>query len=336
MKTGTEERLAAAWYGDALPPLWARLLEPLYRSVTSLRRAAYRRGWKSSDHPGVPVIVIGNLTAGGTGKTPLAMWLLRALADLGRMPALVSRGYGGSEPGEPHQVAPGDPVAMAGDEPLLIARQTALPVWVCRDRLAAARAAAAAGADVIVADDGLQHYRLQRDFEIVVVDAQRGFGNGRLLPAGPLREPVTRLRGVDAVVCNGPGPLCPGGSIAMTLAGSEAIRLDDAERLPLAGFREGPVHAVAGIGNPGRFFRFLEAHGLEVVRHPLPDHAAVPAALLTPGDGRPVLMTSKDAMRCRGRPGAAAAWEVPVSAELEAGGRVLMERLATRLGMSEA
>jgi tetraacyldisaccharide 4'-kinase len=336
VKNGPEARLVAAWYDGATPPLWARLLEPIYRAAAGLRRAAYRRGWKSSGHPGVPVIVIGNLTAGGTGKTPLAIWLLLALAERGRKPALVSRGYGGAEPEEPHRVGPGDAAAVAGDEPLLVARQSGAPVWVCRDRLAAARAAAAAGADVIVADDGLQHYRLRRDFEIVVVDAQRGFGNGRLLPAGPLREPVARLLAADAVVCNGPGPHCPAGAIAMTLGGSDAVRLDGSERRPLAGFRDGQVHAVAGIGNPERFFRFLEAQGLEVVRHALPDHAPVPADLLAPPDGRPVLMTSKDAMRCHGRPGVGAAWEVPVTAELEAGGRALLERLATRLGMSEA
>lgn len=336
MKTNREQRLLAAWYEGAPPPLWTRLLEPLYRAVSALRRTAYRRGWRRSGHPGAPVIVIGNLTAGGTGKTPLAIWLLQALAAQGRAPALVSRGYGGAEPPAPHRVAPADLPALAGDEPLLVARRTGLPVWVCSDRLAAARAAVAAGADVIVADDGLQHYRLQRDFEIVVIDAQRGFGNGRLLPAGPLREPVARLAEADAVVCNGRGPHCPAGAIAMSLSGSEAVRLDGDERRALATFRGGEVHAVAGIGNPERFFAFLESHGLAVIRHPLPDHGSVPAGLLRPADGRPVLMTSKDAMRCLGRPGTAAAWEVPVDAQLAGDGAALLARLASRLGMSEA
>ncbi|NGP53842.1 tetraacyldisaccharide 4'-kinase, partial [Thioalkalivibrio sp. XN8] len=218
----------------------------------------------------------------------------------------------------------------------LVARRTGAPVWICSDRLAAARAAVAAGADVIVADDGLQHYRLQRDFEIVVIDAQRGFGNGRLLPAGPLREPAGRLAEADAVVCNGPGPRCPDRAVAMSLAGSEAVRLDGGERRPLAAFRGGAVHAVAGIGNPGRFFAFLDSHGLEVIPHPLPDHGSIPAELLRPADGRPVLMTSKDATRCRGRPGAAEAWEVPVDAQLAGEGATLLARLASRLGMSEA
>jgi tetraacyldisaccharide 4'-kinase len=331
-----EQRLLEAWYGDAAPPAWARLLEPLYRGVTQLRRTAYRRGWKHSGHPGRPVVVIGNLTAGGAGKTPLAIWLMQALAARGLAPALVSRGYGGAEPAMPHPVSLDDAPELAGDEPLLVARSTGLPVWVCRDRLAAARAAAAAGADIIVADDGLQHYRLQREFEIVVVDGQRGFGNGRLLPAGPLRESTARLREADVVVCNGAGPCCPDGALGMRLEGGEALRLDGSAARPLADFRPGPVHAVAGIGHPERFFRFLEAQGLEVQRHPLPDHGAVPGSLLAPPDGRPVLMTSKDAMRCRGRPGASAAWEVPVTARLDGEGAALLARLATRLGLSEA
>jgi tetraacyldisaccharide 4'-kinase len=331
-----EQRLLEAWYRGGPVPWWASALEPAYRLVAALRRNAYRRGWKRSGHPGRPVIVIGNLTAGGAGKTPLAIWLLQALARDGRRPALVSRGYGGAEPAAPHRVAASDPPGLAGDEPLLVLRETGVPIWVCRDRLAAARAAVADGADVIVADDGLQHYRLRRDFEIVVVDAQRGFGNGRLLPAGPLRESVARLAEVDAVVCNGSGPHCPAGGMRMDLSGSDAVRLDGGARRALAAFAGAPVHAVAGIGHPERFFALLEAQGLEVQRHPLPDHGEIPPGLLAPADGRPVLMTSKDAMRCRGRAGAAAAWEVPVVAMLQDEGEPLLARLATCLAMSEA
>ena len=331
-----EQRLLQAWYQGGAVPWWASVLETPYRLVAALRRGAYRRGWKRSGHPGRPVIVIGNLTAGGAGKTPLAIWLLQALARGGRRPALVSRGYGGAEPAVPYRVAASDAPETAGDEPLLVLRETGLPVWVCRDRLAAARAAVADGADVIVADDGLQHYRLRRDFEIVVVDAQRGFGNGRLLPAGPLRESVARLAEVDAVVCNGSGPHCPAQGLRMVLSGSEAVRLDGGARRALDSFAGGTVHAVAGIGHPERFFALLEAHGLAVQRHPLPDHGRVPSALLAPADGRPVFMTSKDAMRCRGMAGAADAWEVPVGVTLQDGGEPLMSRLATCLAMSEA
>jgi len=325
-----------AWYQGAPVPWWAFPLELVYRAITVLRRVAYRRGWKRSGHPGRPVIVIGNLTVGGAGKTPLAIWLLQALARKGFRPALVSRGYGGAEPATPHRVAATDAPAVSGDEPLLVLRETGVPVWVCRDRLAAAHAAVAAGADVIVADDGLQHYRLRRDFEIVVVDAERGCGNGRLLPAGPLRETVQRLGEVDAIVCNGSGTHCPAGAAHMTLSGIEAVRRDGAERRALSSFAGAPVHAIAGIGNPERFFALLEAHGLELQRHALPDHGKVPPRLLAPPDGRPVFMTSKDAMRCRGQAGAGDAWEVPVAVTLDDGGATLLARLATRLGMSEA
>jgi tetraacyldisaccharide 4'-kinase len=329
-------RALDAWYGDGAPPLWARMCEPLYRGVVRMRRAAYVRGWRASGHPGRPVIVVGNLTAGGAGKTPLVAWLARALQARGLRPAVVSRGYGGAEPLSPHQVLVGDDAAFSGDEPLLLASLADCPVWICRDRLAAARAAVGAGADVIVADDGLQHYRLQRDFELVVIDAERGLGNGRCLPAGPLREPAGRLQEVDFIVCNGAGSRCPDQGLRMELVGTEAARLDGRERRPLEHFRPGPVHAVAGIGHPERFFRFLEAHGLEIIRHPLPDHAPIPEALLSPADGRAVLMTSKDAMRCMRQPAAAGTWQVPVEARLEQDGRPLLDRLARTLGMREA
>jgi tetraacyldisaccharide 4'-kinase len=182
-------RAVDAWYGDAAPPLWARVLEPVYRGIVRLRRSAYRRGWRSSGHPGRPVIVVGNLTAGGAGKTPLVAWLVHSLRARGLRPAVISRGYGGAEPLSPHEVLVGDDAAFSGDEPLLLANLTGCPVWICRDRLAAARAAVDAGADILVADDGLQHYRLARDFELVVIDAERGLGNGRCLPAARCASP---------------------------------------------------------------------------------------------------------------------------------------------------
>lgn len=325
-------RLLGAWYDGAPPPLWARILEPVYRRLVQLRRVAYRRGWRPSGHPGRPVIVVGNITAGGAGKTPLVAWLAHALAARGFHPAVISRGYGGAEPSQPHRVAVDDDPAYSGDEPLLLATLAGCPVWICRDRLAAARAAVAAGADIVVADDGLQHYRLRRDFEVAVVDAERGLGNGRCLPAGPLREPAARLDEVDIIVCNGPGRSCPPASLAMTLAGAEAVRLDGSERKPLAAFKPAPVHAIAAIGHPERFFRFLERGGLAVIRHPLPDHGSIPEALLKPADGHAVLMTSKDAVRCKRDPAAAGAWHVPVEARLEQGGRPLLDRLSQRIG----
>ena len=328
-------RLLEAWYGALPPPWWTRALEPLYRAVSGARRSAYRRGWLRSGHPGCPVIVVGNITVGGAGKTPLVTHIVQLLAAQGRAPAIVSRGYGGAEPRRPHRVSSADAPAFSGDEPLLLAAVTGCPVWICRDRLAAARAAAAAGADVIVADDGLQHYRLRRDVEIVVVDGRRGLGNGRCLPAGPLREPPARLAAADLMVCNGHGA-CPPGALAMRLAGDAAVRLDGAGRRPLADFAPGPVHAIAGIGDPERFFVMLEGQGLQLIRHPLADHAPVPPALLTPADGLPVLMTSKDAVRCRREAGAATCWEVPVTADLGEDAARLHEALAHRLRMVEA
>jgi tetraacyldisaccharide 4'-kinase len=329
-------RLLSAWYDGVPAPLWARLAEPAYRAVIRLRRLAYARGWRASAHPGRPVVVIGNVAVGGTGKTPLVAWLVRALAGRGMRPAIVSRGYGGAEPRAPHRVTAEDSPDFSGDEPLLLARATGVPVWICRDRLAAARAAVAAGADIIVTDDGLQHYRLQRDFEIAVIDAERGLGNGRCLPAGPLREPAARLDEVDVVVCNGAGEHCPAGGLRMTLAGADAVRLDGAERRALHEFRGAPVHAVAGIGHPERFFRYLEGHSLEVIpsspRRPRAG-ARQPARA---GRRRMVLMTSKDAMRCLQHPAAAGAWHVPVEACLERDGTALLAALARRLGLREA
>jgi tetraacyldisaccharide 4'-kinase len=249
---------------------------------------------------------------------------------------VVSRGYGGVEPRTPRRVAPGDDPAICGDEPLLIATVTGQPVWICRDRLAAARAAVAAGAQVVIADDGLQHYRLRRDLEIVVVDGRRGFGNGRCLPAGPLREPPARLEDADLTVCNGAGK-CPGDALTMRLEGSAAVRLDGTARRALAAFAPGPVHAIAGIGHPQRFFDLLADHGLEVIPHPLPDHAPVPATLLAPADGRPVLMTAKDAVRCAREPAAAGCWQLPVVACFTAADAQQLDALLVkRLGLREA
>lgn len=328
---GLEARLVRAWYGEEPPPAMLRLLEPVYRGAVRLRQAAYGAGLWRAGHPGRPVVVVGNLTVGGTGKTPLVVWLVRELSALGLAPAVVSRGYGGRPGRAPRRVRPGDDPAVVGDEPALIAGATDAPVWVCADRLAAARAAVAEGAGVVVSDDGLQHYALGRDFEIVVVDGSRGFGNGRCLPAGPLREPRDRLATVDAVVCNG-GSRCPPGSIRMVVDGRQAVRLSDGERRSLESFGSAPVHAAAAIGHPERFFSLLEDRGLTVIRHPLPDHGTMPDDLLRGAAGAPLLMTSKDAVKCRVRP--EHAWEVPVDAQLGEDGRGLLERITALPGLS--
>jgi tetraacyldisaccharide 4'-kinase len=315
------QRLTALWYREHPA---AALLQPLawgYGALLALRRRAYEAGWLRSESAGKPVVVVGNLTVGGTGKTPLTIWLARQLSAQGLSVGVVSRGYGRDD-GTLRAVQPGSDWRQVGDEPLILARRSACPTVVAADRVAAARSLAARGVDVIIADDGLQHLRLARACEIVVIDGARGFGNGRLLPAGPLREPVVQLWQADAVVVNGPREhrslaqgLPPQGTLAMRLAAQDAVRVDAREAArPLAAFRGQRVHAVAGIGNPARFFAELRAHGLEVIEHAFPDHHPFVAAELAFADALPVLMTEKDAVKCRAFADARL-WYVPVTAD---------------------
>lgn len=294
-------RWAEAWYRDAGWLKALRPLEALYRRVVKARRRAYASGRKPVWQPPVPTLVVGNLTLGGTGKSPLVAWLGRWLAERGWRPGIVSRGYGGRAPHYPFTVGVDASVAHAGDEPLMLAQQTGLPVVVDPDRPRGARELIAAGCDILISDDGLQHLALGRDIELVVVDGRRGFGNGRCLPAGPLREPLSRLGEVDAVIVNGePAAALPVPSHRMHLQPSRWRRLFDgaccpASELPFSG----RVHALAGIGHPSRFFATLEALGVEFEAHPLPDHHRFSAADLSFADDRPVVMTAKDAVKCR-------------------------------------
>jgi tetraacyldisaccharide 4'-kinase len=296
--------LERVWYGQAPGGAWLRPLAALFGLIVRLRRSAYRRGWLPSGHPGRPVVVVGNLTVGGSGKTPLTAWLASALAARGLKVGIASRGHGGTARGPIEVTAASDP-ALVGDEPVLLARRTGARVVVARDRLAAARRLAP-DVDLILADDGLQHYRLARDLEILVIDGGRRFGNGRLLPAGPLREPVARAATVDLVVVNG-GEARPG-ELPMALAPRAVVALGSGQRSALADWRGRRVHAVAGIGDPARFFATLRAAGLDLVEHPLPDHAPIAAADLAFGDGLPVLMTEKDAVKCGSFPAAGLAY----------------------------
>lgn len=305
-----EDTLASAWYGDARPPWWTRPLAALYGGVAACRRRLYGSGLLRSECLPVPVLVVGNLTAGGTGKTPLTLAMVDALRARGWRPGVVSRGHGGSRRGPLLLDEQADPTEV-GDEPCLI-HAHGVPVAIGRDRPAAARLLLDAGCDVVVADDGLQHYRLARDVEICVVDGMRGFGNGRLLPAGPLREPVSRLRTVDFLVCNGGERE---GMWPMHLVGDEAVNLAAARRVPLRDFAGHRVHAVAAIGNPQRFFADLRRQGIEPIEHAFPDHHAFAPEELDFGDGLPVLMTDKDAIKCR-RFARAHWWRVPVRAML--------------------
>lgn len=286
------------WYQGEPAPLSWRLLARLYGAVTALRRHAYRRGWLRSYRLEKPVVVVGNISVGGTGKTPLTVALIQALAARGLRAGVVSRGYGGSERG-PLLVAADSRAAQVGDEPLLIHHLSGAPVAIGRDRVAAARLLLDSTAlDVILADDGLQHYRLGRKVEICVIDGARRFGNRRLLPAGPLREPLSRLDSVDFRVCN--GGLAHADEVSLHLREDGARRLlAPAERVPLEQFAQRRVHAVAGIGNPQRFFDSLRACRIEVVAHAFADHHLFTPQDLAFGDELPVLMTEKDAVKCR-------------------------------------
>jgi tetraacyldisaccharide 4'-kinase len=304
----------------------------LYGAVSGSRRFLYAKRLRRSTRIARPVIIVGNLTVGGTGKTPLVCWLVARLGELGFHPGVVSRGYGGSA-NTVRLIRTSDDPRVVGDEPLLLARRTQVPVAIGANRPAAAQLLLGEGCDVIVSDDGLQHYALARDCEVVVIDGDRRFGNGWLLPAGPLRETRSRLAVANAVVVNG-GRAMLEGALSMRLEARSAVALVGGRVSPLAAFAGTTVHAIAGIGNPERFFNMLRAHGIEVLGHPLADHARIDAKELLFGDERPVLMTEKDAVKCAGAADDRH-WYVPVTACFEASEshtllNVVMDRIANR------
>jgi tetraacyldisaccharide 4'-kinase len=275
--------------------LWPASL--LYRLLVALRRLAYRSGAVRAVRLPVAVIVVGNIVVGGTGKTPLVLWLASRLERCGWKPGILSRGYRGAA-AAPMAVAASSPADLVGDEPLLLARNSACPVWVGRDRVKAALELLAAHPEcrVLILDDGLQHYRLARDIEIAVEDA-RGEGNGLLLPAGPLREPASRR--VDAWIANSAPPGIHSPSFRMDLRGDTFRGVAAPHSMVAAAvFARKKLHAVAGIGNPKRFFDHLAQLGLASVNHAFPDHHAYTANDLDFGDCEALLMTEKDAVKC--------------------------------------
>lgn len=285
------------WYGTSGRGRWLLPLAWLFAGASRLRRGFYARGWLPVYRSPRLIVIVGNVTVGGAGKTPFVMWLGAALARRGLRVGIALRGYK-STVGAARRLTDADSASAAGDEAWMIRRRLAIPVAVGARRADAVRLLEP-DCDVIVCDDGLQHYALARDIEIAVVDGMRGFGNGRRLPAGPLREPSSRLSEVDAVVVNGAGFDHPG-AIRMHLEPVAVVAFMDGSRRPLSEFAGQEVVAAAAIGNPERFFSMLRAHGLVVETRTLPDHARFTPALAGVGRGKPVLLTEKDAVKCNG------------------------------------
>ncbi len=311
--------LLKLWYGGARWQWLSGLLVPFscaYRWVIAIRYQCYRLGVFKSTAMDVPVIVVGNITTGGTGKSPLTAAIAKQLMQAGFCPGLVSRGYGGQSPSWPQWVTAQSDPRVVGDEPVMLVQQTGCPMMVGPDRVAAAHALLQrTDCDVILSDDGLQHLALGRDIEIAVVDGERRYGNGWCLPAGPLREPLSRLNTVDAVVCQG---RALSGEYAMTLSLKEPMAMNSTQVTQAWSDFQTPVHAVAGIGHPERFFKALEQQGLSVIRHPFPDHHAYALSDIQFEDNNPILMTAKDAVKCQSL-NLNNAWCVPVMAECDPG-----------------
>ena len=290
----TPDYLWKTWHPLAL------LLSPLsllFLLISMLRRAAYRLHLKKVYRAPAPVIIVGNISVGGTGKTPLVIWLCRYLTRIGYRPGVVLRGYGGSATHWPQQVLAGSDPDIVGDEAVVIASETGCPVCADPDRAEAVRELLKYHpCDVVISDDGLQHYALARDIEIAVVDGERRFGNGMLLPAGPLRESVSRLRTVDFVIFN---QHCSPGYHCIELAAEKLVNLATGEELRIEVMSGHKVHAVSGIGNPGRFYQLLSDAGMQIDIHSYPDHHDFTAADIEFSDDLAVIMTAKDAVKCR-------------------------------------
>jgi len=293
------DRLLDAWYKGHPALVLLRPLEALYRRVVDGKRARFVAGQGEIYKAPVPVIVVGNITVGGTGKTPLILWMIDYCRRRGLQVGVVSRGYGAKPPSLPWRVTSQQNADQAGDEPLLIVKRTGVPLMIDPDRSRAVRALLAEEPlDLILSDDGLQHYRLARDLELVLIDAARGLGNRHCLPAGPLREPVERLQSVDALLYNGASADRDDG-YAFTLQPSALVNLLSGERQPVDHFPAGQaLHAVAGIGNPQRFFNTLEGLHWRPVPHAFADHAVFSAQALAFTPILPLVMTEKDAVKC--------------------------------------
>lgn len=314
------------WYTPSFISWLLLPLSWLYCLVVFIRRKLYRLNILKSYRARKPIVVVGNIVVGGSGKTPLLLSLCDYVQKKGYRPGVVSRGYGGNITGV-KQVSEQDSADVVGDEPLMIFQRSKLPVVVGADRVAAIDYLLEHNdCDIVFSDDGLQHYRMQRDLEIAVIDSERGLGNGFCLPAGPLRERRTRLQEVDIIVYNGAGPdtedrctysLQP---VNLTKLGGEENRL-------LASLEHKPVHAIAGIGNPVRFFKQLSQTGAVITEHAFPDHHSYKQEDFSGWDDACIVMTEKDAVKC-GKLVLADAWVAKVDVEFSA---MLEAQLASSL-----
>ena len=303
------------WYDKNV---WQMLLVPLtviYKTIVWCRRAAFKNGLIKVYRPPVPVVVVGNISVGGTGKTPLCIWLARKLLSYGYKPGIICSGYGGKTDFWPQQVRPDSDWVVVGDEAILIARQVdGMPVAVGPSRVDSIEALLAMHEiDIVISDDGLQHYSLDRDIEIAVIDGVRRLGNGRCLPSGPLREPHRRLQDVDMIVCKG---IAGRGEYPMKFTAHFLKSVTNpGEQIGVSEFATRTVHAVAGIGNPESFFALLRGLGFELHEHEFPDHYALTSDDLSFDDDLPVIMTEKDAVKCESFKDKDI-WYLPVDAEL--------------------
>jgi len=315
--------LHRVWYEGASNYQMLLPLSGLYWLIITLRRCLYGLGILGRHRALVPVIIVGNITAGGTGKTPVTIWLAGELQKRGFKVGIVSRGYGGSKSSTSMRVDTASDPDVVGDEPVLLAKRTGCTVVVDSNRARAAQMLVDDGVNVIIADDGLQHYRLERTYEICVIDGARGLGNRFLLPAGPLRETIDRLSEVDQVLINGRKgdnvaelTAVEQNAIEFELVAREITRLNGSLTRPIEGFSGTTVHAVAAIGNPARFFDMLRAHGIQVIEHAFQDHARLSVSDLRFGDDFEVLMTEKDAVKLEATT-SDKYWTVPVDLEID-------------------
>ena len=313
MKKNIARWFQDSWYKEMYISSAFMPISMLYDDVRRVRLFFYKIGIFKKTRLSVPVIIVGNITVGGTGKTPVILWLARFLREQGYKPGIVSRGYGGNSETWPQWVDDKSKAEQVGDEAVLISKRTDCPMVVGPDRVKAGQMLLdKADCDVIISDDGLQHYALERDIEIAVVDGERRFGNGYLLPCGPLREPITRLNTVDLVLVNGVAE--EENEFSMTIDGDVAINLLSKEEKLLTDFNFIPSHALAGIGNPKRFFDLLERKSIAMDCHAFPDHHQFTKEDISFEDDKPILMTEKDAVKCFAF-ASEKHWYVPVKAQ---------------------